>query len=120
MDSQRKDESRDRRREEALARRMGEALDQLGPRDSGECPDAELIAAYHDGALQPDEIAQWESHFAACSRCRKILLVLAASVDAPLAEKEVAHLGQLVAAARSPSEAAPRTSEESRTVIATM
>ncbi len=116
MDSQKKDESRDRRREEALARRMGEALDRLGSRDSDECPDAELIAAYHDGALGPDEIAQWESHFAACSRCRKILLVLAASVDVPLAEKEVAHLGQLVAAAaaHSPREAAPRTAEPAR------
>jgi hypothetical protein len=101
MDSQKKDESRDRRREEALARRMGEALDRLASRDSDECPDAELIAAYHEGALGPDDIAQWESHFAVCARCRKILLVLAASVDAPLAEKEVAHLGELVAAAAS-------------------
>jgi hypothetical protein len=114
MDSQKRDESRDRRREEALARRMGEALDQLGPRESGECPDAELIAAYHDGALQPDETAQWESHFAECSRCRKILHVLAATVDTPLAEKEVAHLGQLVAAAHSPREAAPRTAKPAR------
>jgi hypothetical protein len=113
MDSQKKDESRDRRREEALARRMGEALDRLASRDSDECPDAELIAAYREGALGPDEIAQWESHFAVCSRCRKILLVLAASVDAPLTEKEVAHLGELVAAAAS-REGAPRTAESAR------
>jgi hypothetical protein len=127
MDSQKKDESRDRRREEALARRMGEALDRLESRDSNECPDAEMIAAYHERALQPDEIAQWESHFAECSRCRKILLVLAASVDAPLAEKEVAHLGQrvrtllgargesvAVAAAHPPRAASPRTAEPAR------
>jgi len=45
MDSQKRDESRDRRREEALARRMGDALDRLDHRGTGECPDAELIAA---------------------------------------------------------------------------
>src|SRR5712671_6704963 len=95
MDSQKRDESRDRRREEALARRVGDALDQLAHRDAGECPDAELVAAYHERSLQPDEIARWENHFATCTRCRKVLQVLAASVDTPLDEKEVAHLGQL-------------------------
>ncbi len=86
MDSQKRDESHDRRREEALARRMGDALDRLDQHGAGECPDAELIAAYHERSLQPDEIAQWEGHFAICGRCRKIL--------------EVAHLGELVAASR--------------------
>src|SRR5258705_3868043 len=99
MDSQKRDESRDRRREEALARRMGDALDRLDQHGAGECPDAELIAAYHERALQPDEIARWEGHFAICGRCRKILAVLAATAEEPLAEKEeVTHLGELVAA----------------------
>ena len=110
MDAQEKDKSRARLREEALARRMGEALDQISAAGAGECPDAELIAAYHERALQPEEIAQWEGHFAGCSRCRKILAVLAASVDAPLAETEVARLGELVATAARPAEiATPRT-----------
>src|SRR6266436_5798809 len=99
MDSQKRDESRNRHREEALARRMGEALDQLAHPGAQECPDAELIAAYHEKSLQPDEIVRWEAHFATCGRCRKILAVLAAAVETPLAEKEVAHLGELVAAA---------------------
>jgi hypothetical protein len=106
MDSQKRDESRDRRREEALARRMGDALDRLDHSGAGECPDAELIAAYHEKSLQPDEISQWESHFAICGRCRKILSVLAADVEAPLAENEVAHLGELVATVRAPRAAA--------------
>jgi hypothetical protein len=104
MDSQKRDESRDRRREEALARRVGDALDQLAHRDADECPDAELIAAYHEKSLQPDEIARCENHFAACGRCRKILAVLAAAVEAPLSEQEVAHLGKLVAATRAPAQ----------------
>src|SRR5882762_9113866 len=114
MDSQKRDESRDRRREEALARRMGDALDRLDHRGTGECPDAELIAAYHEKSLQPDEIARWEGHFAICGRCRKILAVLAATSEEALAEKEVAHLGELVAATRAPAEAATRPIEITR------
>jgi hypothetical protein len=106
MDSQEKDESRARLRDEALARRMGEALDRISAAGAGDCPDAELIAAYHERTLHPEEIAQCESHFAGCSRCRKILAVLAASVDAPLSETEVARLGELVAAAARPADAA--------------
>src|ERR1700687_1536525 len=108
MDSQKRDESRDRRREEALARRMAEALDQLAPRDTEECPDAELIAGYHEKSLEPDEIVRWEGHFAICGRCRKILAVLAASVETPLAEIEVAHLGELIATTRAPAPAGVR------------
>jgi Photosynthesis system II assembly factor YCF48 len=111
MDSQKRDESRDRRREEALARRMGDALDRLDHHGAGECPDAELIAAYHERSFQPDEIARWEGHFAICGRCRKILAVLAATAEEPLAEKEVAHLGELIAATRAPAEAAARPIE---------
>src|SRR5713101_5417617 len=114
MDSQKRDESRDRRREEALALRVGEALDQLAHRDAGECPDAELIAAYHEESLRGDEIERCESHFAICGRCRKILAVLAASIETPLAEKEVAHLGELIAAGRVPSGPAARPIEAIR------
>jgi hypothetical protein len=111
MDSQKRDESRDRRREEALARRMGNALDRLDHHGAGECPDAELIAAYHERALQTDEIVRWEGHFAICGRCRRILAVLAATAEGPLAEKEAAHLGELIAATRAPAEAAKRPLE---------
>ncbi len=104
MDSQDRDESKIRRREETLARRMGEALDQLNPNSKGDCPDAEVIAAYADQALAPAESTQWEGHFATCARCRNILRVLAASADAPLAEKEVEQLGQLVSAVHAPVE----------------
>jgi photosystem II stability/assembly factor-like uncharacterized protein len=104
MDSQDRDESKIRRREEMLARRLGEALDQVKSNGTSECPDAEVIAAYAEQALEPTEAAQWESHFATCARCRKILRVLAASAEPPLAGKEVARLGELVLAARAPVE----------------
>src|SRR5580704_3859656 len=104
MDSQDRNESKVRRREEMLARRVGQALDRLQPTVMGECPDAEVVAAYAEQTLGAVESEKWEGHFAACSRCRKILRVLAASTDTPLADKEVARLGELVSATRSPAE----------------
>jgi hypothetical protein len=104
MDAQDRDEDKIRRRDVILAQRFGQALDQMNPADAAECPDAEIVAAYAEQALETAEIAQWEGHFAKCARCRKILRVLAASADTPLAEKEVAQLGVLVSAARAPVE----------------
>jgi photosynthesis system II assembly factor YCF48-like protein len=98
MDAKNKDETRQRRREEALVRRLGEAFDHMGPQGRGICPDSERIAAYYERALAPEETAQWEAHFAACARCRKILSVLAASAEAPLADQEVERLGVLASA----------------------
>ena len=118
MDSQERDESKIRRREETLARRMGEALDQMNPRGAEECPDAEIIAAYAEQALGSSELAQWEGHFAACARCRKILRVLAASADTPLAQKEVAQLGELVSAVRAPVEITGRPAGRARPRLA--
>ena len=103
MDELKNSESSARLRDKALARRLGEALDRLAPAGAGECPEAEIIAAYHEGTLQAEEIPRHENHFAYCQRCRKILSVLAASVDAPLSEHEVARLGKLVAETERPS-----------------
>ena len=106
MDLQDKNDTKTRRRKELLARRMGDAIDQLKPRGEAECPDAEIVAAYAEKALAPAESAHWEDHFASCARCRTILQVLTASLDAPLAEKEVAELGKLVSTVRGPVEIA--------------
>jgi hypothetical protein len=114
MDSQDRDETKFRQRQELLARRLGEALDQMKPHGEEECPDAEVIAAYAEQALGPAESAEWEGHFAACARCRKILRVLAASADTPLAEKEVAQLGKLVSAVRAPVEITGRSPVRAR------
>lgn len=109
MDFHDKDDSKLRRQED-LARRIGQALDEMDTRNASHCPDGEILATYAEGGLSQADAETWESHFATCSRCRRILQVLAVSADTPLAEKEVAHLGELVAAAHLP---APRgTSSE--------
>jgi hypothetical protein len=114
MDSQDRDETKIRQRQELLARRLGKALDHMKPHGEEECPDAEVIAAYAEQALGPAESAEWEGHFAACARCRDILRVLAASVDTPLAEKEVAQLGKLVSSVRAPVEITGRSPGRAR------
>jgi hypothetical protein len=113
MDSHDRDETKIRR-QESLARRVGEALDQMKSHGEEGCPDAEVIAAYSEQALGPAESAEWEGHFAACARCRKILRVLAASADTPLAEKEVAQLGKLVSTVRAPVEITGRSAVRAR------
>jgi hypothetical protein len=118
MDSKDRKESKIRQREETLARRVGEVFDQMNPRGPGECPDAEVIAAYAEQALGSADSAQWEGHFAACARCRKILRVIAISADTPLAGKEVAQLGELVAAVRAPVEILGRAAGRGRPIFA--
>jgi len=94
MDSRDKDEAKFHR-QETLGRRIGKALDEKDSRNPADCPDGEILAAYADRGLGTEQSAKWESHFAACARCRRILLVLNASADTPLAEREVARLGEL-------------------------
>ena len=75
-----------RSRETALARLLAEALKSRP--QSGEdvktsaCPDPEILAAYADHGLTEEETTHWESHFADCDRCQKIIAVLAASGQA--------------------------------------
>jgi hypothetical protein len=118
MDANNRDESAIRQREAALARRLGKALDQLNPQGAKDCLDAEIIAAYSERALGADELARCEDHFATCGRCRNILRVLAAASDAPLAETEVAQLGQRVSAVRAPVEISAGSVNRPRTKAA--
>jgi hypothetical protein len=43
----------------------------------GDCPDAELLAAYFDQSLGADEAAGYELHFSTCPRCRERLAAMA-------------------------------------------
>ncbi len=44
---------------------------------AGDCPDAELLAAYFDQSLGADEAAGYELHFSTCTRCREQLAAMA-------------------------------------------
>lgn len=45
------------------------------------CPDPNILAAYAERALSPDELAGWEAHFASCGRCQVQLAGLTRALD---------------------------------------
>jgi hypothetical protein len=78
-------DDRERRFEKALAHHLranppaGPGLPaEVGARRSA-CPDAEILAAYHEGLLVPEQMISWKEHIAACSRCQEILAHLEAT-----------------------------------------
>jgi hypothetical protein len=113
MDLHDRDELR-MRRQETLARRIGQALDEMDARNAEHCPEGEILATYAEQGLSEPDTEKWESHFATCSRCRKILQVLAVSEDSSLAEKEVARLGEMVAASRASAQRRPAREAKDR------
>jgi photosynthesis system II assembly factor YCF48-like protein len=44
--------------------------------NAGECPDADILAAYYERSLDADEAAGYEQHFAQCMLCREHLAAL--------------------------------------------
>jgi len=67
--------------EELLRRRLRNGHDA----GAAQCPDAALLAAYYERTLPAAEREGWETHFAACSRCRAGLAAMAraAAADRP-------------------------------------
>ncbi|HEV2171055.1 MAG TPA: VWA domain-containing protein [Candidatus Binatus sp.] len=68
---------------------LASGLDASGAR----CPDADLIAAYAENALAPEERAKWNDHIAGCALCQRQLAALAragaiSSAPAPAPEVE--------------------------------
>jgi hypothetical protein len=52
----------------------------LPPHD---CPDAEILAAYHERLLTQEEMSFRKQHIASCSRCQEIIVNLQATEDTP-------------------------------------
>ena len=73
-------DDRDRQLERALARHLSNASPDRS------CPDAEILAAYHERSLSLEEMAQWKEHIAGCARCQEALAWIEESEGA-LAEK---------------------------------
>jgi hypothetical protein len=63
---------------ELLRRRLHNSHDTAAT----QCPDAAILAAYYERALPAAEREGWETHFAACSRCRAGLAAMARATAA--------------------------------------
>jgi hypothetical protein len=67
-------------RRNAFDAAVGRVLRGAQPRET--CPDAELLAAYFERTLHPDESIHWEEHFSLCTRCQEQLAAMARSEPA--------------------------------------
>jgi hypothetical protein len=61
-------------REQQFERALARHLRNAAPDSS--CPDAEILAAYHERTLSPDEMARWKEHVAGCQRCQESLALV--------------------------------------------
>jgi hypothetical protein len=83
-------DDRDRQLEKALARHLrSNAIDAA-------CPDAEILAAYHERTLSLEEMAQWKQHIAGCLRCQETLNLVEESNILPGSEEENRKMMELV------------------------
>jgi hypothetical protein len=89
-------------RDTVLGRLLLQALHRraasYGPVDVSTCPGTELLSTYVDRALDAEETARWELHFADCVRCRSTLAAFMDHSDAP----------QVVPEVRQPANIGPR------------
>ncbi len=85
-------DDRERNFEDALARNLQANLPARAtastpvsvPAPQGVCPDAEILAAYHERLLAPDEMSARKQHIASCVRCQEILAQLEITDEIPL------------------------------------
>src|SRR5579862_251396 len=111
-------EDREKLFEKALTRQLRSGAPGVGSSDlqgntSGEnagCPDAEILAAYHERSLSPAELTSWKSHIVGCARCQEILKQLEITEEIPLGAAEetellVSQQPQLVSAAAASASA---------------
>jgi hypothetical protein len=118
----------DRNLEKALARHLRPSLASDSSLGSGvssasdassalSCPDAEILAAYHDGSLSAEERNAWKSHVLACDDCQLVLEHLATPVDELVALEEAA--ASVVVAAPSTSRVASAVTSGAASALAT-
>ncbi|HMI53131.1 MAG TPA: hypothetical protein VK525_16580 [Candidatus Saccharimonadales bacterium] len=73
------------------------------------CPAADVLAAYHDCSLSPEEMSFWKQHIAACNSCQEILAQLEATGEIAAPEELFDFVQQeVVVAQAAPLAADPR------------
>src|SRR6202163_3928722 len=79
-------EDREKQFERGLARHL------RGGSPDAACPDAEMLAAYHERTFSQEEMEQWKQHIAGCARCQETLALVESSEVAMREEEVVAAL----------------------------
>jgi hypothetical protein len=55
-----------------------------------DCPESDVLAAYHEQSLLPEEMNSWKQHVVGCARCQAVLAELEATDAIPLRAPEEA------------------------------
>jgi hypothetical protein len=80
-------------RDQVLGRLLLQALNRRiaghGAVDVSTCPGTELLSGYVDRALDSEETARWELHFADCVRCRSTLAAFMTHNDTPQVASQI-------------------------------
>jgi len=109
-------EDRDQLFEQALARHL-----RTGGAGESVCPHPEILAAFHEHTLSPEEVSYAKSHIISCARCQSVLAQLEATQAVnELREAAQADVQDLAAASIAMQAAQPvaRTSKSSATAAA--
>jgi hypothetical protein len=77
-------DDRERVFEKALARHLRSNVRGEKGSSLSTCPDAEMLAAYHDRLLGPEPMLTAKEHIVGCSRCQQILAQLEATDELPV------------------------------------
>jgi photosystem II stability/assembly factor-like uncharacterized protein len=82
-------DDRERNFEKALARNLRSNISGEAPSPGAGCPDAEILAAYHERLLAPEEMIFRKQHISDCPRCQEILAQLEATDEIPVEPTDV-------------------------------
>ena len=86
-------------REQQFERALARLLRDASP--ASQCPDAEILSAYHDGTLPPEQVATLKEHITGCVPCQEVLTLVAQSENVPFEEWQNDHVPVLASAAHS-------------------
>jgi hypothetical protein len=100
-------DDRDQQFDRALARHLRSASPDAA------CPDAEILAAYHEGSLSLEEMAHWKPHIVSCSRCQETLALLEQTDSVAANDWEKGEVPAALQASRSRAESKDTEKEES-------
>ncbi len=88
-------DDRDQQFDRALARHLRSASPDAA------CPDAEILAAYHERSLSLEEMAHWKAHIVSCSRCQETLALLEQTDSVAANDWEKGEVPAVLQASRS-------------------
>jgi hypothetical protein len=77
-------DDRERIFEKALARHLRSNVTREEQSSLSACPDAEILAAYHDRLLGTEQMLSAKEHIVSCSRCQQVLARLEATDELPV------------------------------------